>query len=65
MDAQLREMLKRKKRVVVKIGCCYNCAETGVCGDWTGKADDDVSENVFRVSSDGRTGTDDKEYYEG
>ena len=34
----------------------------GMCGGWTGKTHDDISENVCRVQPDRRTDPDDKKY---
>ena len=36
--------------------------KAGMCGGWTGKTHDDISENVCRVQPDRRTDPDDKKY---
>ena len=36
--------------------------KTGMCGGWSGKTHDDISENVCRVQPDRRTDPDDKKY---
>ncbi len=72
MNANYRERLKDKKRIVIKIGSSSLIhSETGrldfrkleILARGPGQTDDYLSETFWRIQSDGGADPDDQEYY--
>ena len=63
MVNEIKTIEDRKQSLIKKGKTNGYFHKAGLCGGWTGKTDDDLSENLCGIQSGGSSGSYDKKYH--